>query len=54
MVLGSAAHARAYTLIPIERRLEIIPDSDRKVGSIFDESYIKSNTKFSPVDFEQW
>ena len=47
-------YARAYTLIPIERRLEIIPDSDRKVGSTFDESYIKSNSKFSAVDFEQW
>ena len=46
--------ARAYTLIPIERRLEISPDSDRKVGSIFGESYIKSNAKFSTIDFEQF
>jgi len=46
--------AKEYTLVPIERRLEISLDSDRKVGSIFDESYVMSNPKLSAVDFERY
>jgi len=44
--------AKSYTLIPLERQLDINTSEDRKKGSIFDETYLPIYEKLSFDDFE--
>ena len=46
--------AHAYTLIPLERQLDIQTGSDGKKGSIFDESYLPIYAKHYVSDFDDY